>query len=911
MSATLNFCDFTENKTLFESPPPILRIEAKTYPVSVHFNRFTPRDYILEAKKKILQIHRKLPTGSILVFVSGKKEVHRLCALLENHSCSNPIAETPSPIPPLSTLEKNFPSSFSSSLENVTTSSEYDFSTVEPLVFSDSGVSFIEKNTGQKKSIHENIPDKDERLEGVEDAFSSDSELDETYDDFLDVAILKGSSMKMGEHLSVHTQEATARSSVSSAVETVDPSQLPLSALATVDSFVLPTSSLSPPSLLESIEGESISLTLNPGENLSSNRGVQNTITPLPTIVKVASQEEDNEDLLNASLSLRPSEAAKEGEEQHWKKDKAQSLWLGSDGRSSLVTLPLYASLSAQRQMATFVPPSAMQRVVIVATNVAETSVTLPNIRYVVDTGKEKTRRYVHSSGVSYFTVQWASKTSTEQRLGRCGRVGPGHCYRLYSSAVYNDLFPQFPPVAMAMAPLESVMLFISSLGIPRLMDFPFPTPPSKIAIQAACQRLYYLNAIFPRKGRNMGISILPHTATVCTMFGKVMSTLPITPRYAKMLLVAILRSEALSIPCIELACLLVAGLAVGELFGEEDKTHCSMQRDAKNVMAIIPKKEKTALKDYLRTIPFNGDIDAYLWACGAFVHATDPYSFCTENGMHFRQMNEMYSLAQQLARIISLKLRNIRLSLPLSLPPPTPAQVLCLQDCVLEGLVDHIAIRADCMEVTEAPRHAFLCADLQKGQFVYIHPSSFLYRQSPLPTAVAFNKIITTNHHFMFDCFAVDPVAISRLRSPLVKCDKFLSMPAPVYSPERDVVVGFVEPIYLPLEYRLPTREMDVPKSNSLRYFVFGRAFLEGHVFPNLNQFKSDLICDPSTLGISPNSQLSKFVKALQAKRCASRSSLREVWKTQPSYLLPEYVQLIRSSDYNFQKIQKLWPPH
>ena len=80
----------------------------------------------------------------------------------------------------------------------------------------------------------------------------------------------------------------------------------------------------------------------------------------------------------------------------------------------------------------------------MVATNVAETSLTIPGIRYVVDTGRVKTKFYDKVTGVSSFNVTWTSQAAGNQRAGRAGRTGPGHCYRLYSSACFNDEFEKF-----------------------------------------------------------------------------------------------------------------------------------------------------------------------------------------------------------------------------------------------------------------------------------------------------------------------------------------------------------------------------------------------------------------------------------------------------------------------------------
>lgn len=98
----------------------------------------------------------------------------------------------------------------------------------------------------------------------------------------------------------------------------------------------------------------------------------------------------------------------------------AQPLW----------TLPLYSLLPSHKQQKVFHPPPPGCRLCVVSTNVAETSLTIPNIRYVVDSGKTKVKLYDKVTGVTSFVVHWTSKASANQRAGRAGRLGPGHCYR-------------------------------------------------------------------------------------------------------------------------------------------------------------------------------------------------------------------------------------------------------------------------------------------------------------------------------------------------------------------------------------------------------------------------------------------------------------------------------------------------
>lgn len=92
---------------------------------------------------------------------------------------------------------------------------------------------------------------------------------------------------------------------------------------------------------------------------------------------------------------------------------------------------------------------------IVVATNVAETSITIPGIKYVVDAGRVKQKHFDKRSGVSKFVVEWTSQAAANQRAGRAGRTGPGHCYRLYSSAVFNDQFDKFSPPEILTIPIE------------------------------------------------------------------------------------------------------------------------------------------------------------------------------------------------------------------------------------------------------------------------------------------------------------------------------------------------------------------------------------------------------------------------------------------------------------------------
>ena len=175
------------------------------------------------------------------------------------------------------------------------------------------------------------------------------------------------------------------------------------------------------------------------------------------------------------------------------------------------------------RSVQVFEPPPTGSRLCVVATNVAETSLTIPGVRYVVDGGQVKNHNYDKQTGVSSFDIEWTSKASADQRAGRAGRTGPGHCYRLYSSAVYQNEFAQFSIPEITRMSADGLVLQMKAMNIDVVVNFPFPTPPDPAALRAAEKLLVLLGAI---DGGDKRITTL----------GRAMARYPVDPRYAKML---------------------------------------------------------------------------------------------------------------------------------------------------------------------------------------------------------------------------------------------------------------------------------------------------------------------------------------------------------------------------------------
>jgi ATP-dependent helicase HrpA len=202
--------------------------------------------------------------------------------------------------------------------------------------------------------------------------------------------------------------------------------------------------------------------------------------------------------------------------------------------------LPLYARLSADEQMKIFQPHR--RRRIILATNVAETSLTVPGIRYVIDPGHARLSRYSPRTKVQRLPIEKISRASADQRKGRCGRVAEGICIRLYSEADY-EARPQYTDPEILRTNLASVILPMKAPRIGDVQQFPFIDPPDYRAIRDGYQTLHELGAIDEHNE--------------LTPLGWKLAKLPIDPRIGRMVLQA--REE----DCLREVLIIAAALSV------------------------------------------------------------------------------------------------------------------------------------------------------------------------------------------------------------------------------------------------------------------------------------------------------------------------------------------------------------
>lgn len=205
--------------------------------------------------------------------------------------------------------------------------------------------------------------------------------------------------------------------------------------------------------------------------------------------------------------------------------DRVRSLEEGSC--MDAVILPLHGSLPPELQVRVFSPSPPNCRRFIVATNIAETSLTVDGVVYVIDSGYVKQRQYNPSTGMYSLDVVQISKVQANQRAGRAGRTRPGKCYRLYPSILYHDDFLDVTVPEIQRSSLAGSVLYLKSLDLSDMdiLKFDFLDPPSSESLQDALKQLYLIDAI----DENGSI----------TSFGRVMAELPLEPSLSRTLMEA------------------------------------------------------------------------------------------------------------------------------------------------------------------------------------------------------------------------------------------------------------------------------------------------------------------------------------------------------------------------------------
>ncbi|MBW0501432.1 hypothetical protein O181_041147 [Austropuccinia psidii MF-1] len=363
--------------------------------------------------------------------------------------------------------------------------------------------------------------------------------------------------------------------------------------------------------------------------------------------------------------------------------------------------IPFHAALPPEEQLWAFQPARNRDaRKIIVATNIAEASVTIDGIKYVIDSGLVKLRKFDVSQGMDVLTVCAISKASAIQRTGRAGRTSPGKCFRLYTEAAYDNLAQQTEP-EICRTELSTVFLQLKALGIENVVKgFEFVDPPCSLLVERALEFLFALGAI-------------DDSGQLTTDLGLKMAEMPVDPMMAKILL------ESEKFGCSEEIVTIAAMTSVQNAFviGESDDL----------------------LLSHRNFIAAEGDHFTYLNVFNSFIRdGKSSAKWCAKHHLNFKALSRAVNIRGQLMKY--LKKFGIGI-------------VSCGTDekrirrCLVSGYFKNVAWMKDDGSYRSC----------REGNILFVHPSSVMFNRKPQTGFVIFHEITETKKKFMKDLTVIE----------------------------------------------------------------------------------------------------------------------------------------------------------
>lgn len=402
--------------------------------------------------------------------------------------------------------------------------------------------------------------------------------------------------------------------------------------------------------------------------------------------------------------------------------------------------LPLYGRLSSAEQHRVFERSAVagVRRRVVLATNVAETSLTVPGIRYVIDTGTARISRYSNRSKIQRLPIEAVSQASAQQRSGRAGRTSPGIAIRLYSEEDFTRR-EEFTEPEILRTSLASVILQMLSLGFGDISAFPFLTPPDSRGVKAAFDLLVELGAVREQRGESPRLTDL----------GREISRLPIDPRFARMLI------EARRTGVLRDVLAIVAGMSIQDVRErpeerreEADRLHARFTDPTSDFLSLLN------LWNHLQE-------QQRLLGSSAFRR------LCRAEHLNYVRVREWADVHRQLGALLGR--------------PKTKdgeADPEAIHKAILSGLLSHLGIlderkpagpaqrgRGDAPPKGRQPAREYVGA---RGTRFAIFPGSGLRKQAP--AAVMAAELVETSRLFARTVAAVDPAWAEELAGDLAK---------------------------------------------------------------------------------------------------------------------------------------------
>ena len=363
---------------------------------------------------------------------------------------------------------------------------------------------------------------------------------------------------------------------------------------------------------------------------------------------------------------------------------------------TELVLLPIYANLPSDMQAKIFEPAPPGGRKVVLATNIAETSLTIDGIIYVIDPGFCKQKSYNPRTGMESLIVTPCSQAAAKQRSGRAGRVAHGKCFRLYTAWAYTNELEENTVPEIQRTNLGNVVLMLKSLGINDLIHFDFMDPPPAETLIRALEQLYALGALNDRGE--------------LTKMGRKMAEFPLDPMLSKMLI----QSEKYN--CVNEILSICSMLSIGDslFFRPKDR----------KVLA------DTARQNFFRP---GGDHLLLLAVWRDWKDSDFSIQWCFDNFLQHRSMKRARDVREQLVGLME------RVEIDVVPDLDNSGDHMAIRKAITSGFFYHTA---------RLSKEGYKTAKHQ--QSVNIHPSSSLFNATPQPRWVIYHELVLTSKEFM-----------------------------------------------------------------------------------------------------------------------------------------------------------------
>lgn len=372
------------------------------------------------------------------------------------------------------------------------------------------------------------------------------------------------------------------------------------------------------------------------------------------------------------------------------------------DHSKPLEVLPIYSQLPADMQAKIFLPAPQGTRKVIVATNIAETSLTVNGIRYVIDGGFAKMKVFNPRLGVDTFQVVPISQANAQQRAGRAGRTSEGFCYRMYTKeAEETSMYPQTIP-EIQRSNLANTVLLLKALHIDEITDFDFLDPPDETSVSTSLYELWALGAIDnDGKMTNLGFQL---------------SKFPMDPYMARIIIAGAEKK------CLEEVVIIVSMMSVPNVFVRSAER--AKESDRARERFLVPESDHLSLLNvYNQWVAFGRSDE---WA--------------TQNFLHSKSLRRALETQQQLSKLVRSSLGVKQLQKAQNLDD--------VRRCVCMGYF-HQAARTKGIQTYQG---------LRNNVVMKIHPTSALFGLGSLPEYVVYHELILTSQQYMTTVTSVDP---------------------------------------------------------------------------------------------------------------------------------------------------------